>query len=301
MQSIGQALVEMRQAPIHDAMKLLLSQDNIHAVTMHCLSAVKPKGTAARVDAVHHHFTAFANEVKKYIDVNNDVGTMGKMFERDIEALATIWQVLQPVRKTKAIRQKSDWESEFRKTKVYRTLHQPGNCGLLLAWLVADKLSYFDPAETTVSARVGLIARLNLEKPFRKILSAAGRSREQSQRDICLLRIMTKHRSILTDADEHNRFLRMEQLFDDYDVREFIKVNFYNETWFYNKECFADMMHWLFLVSLIHDWKIDDGSERTNALKASQKIFFINEIERLSDRSEYDIEKLRKNLLLEES
>jgi hypothetical protein len=141
---------------------------------------------------------------------------------------------------------------------------------------------------------------LNLEKPFRKILLAAGRNREQSQRDICLLRIMTKHRSILTDADEHNRFLRMEQLFDDYDVREFIKVNLYNETWFYNKECFAEMMHWVFLISLIHDWKINGGPGRTNALKASQKFLFINEIEKLSDRSDYDIEKLRKILLLEE-
>ena len=68
-------------------------------------------------------------------------GRLGKIFARDIEALAAIWQVLQPVRKTKAKDQKSDWESGFRKTKVYRTLRQPANCGLLLSWLVADKLS----------------------------------------------------------------------------------------------------------------------------------------------------------------
>ena len=85
---------------------------------------------------------------------------------------------------------------------------------------------------------------------------------------------MAKHRGILTDADEHNRFLRMEQLFDDYDVREFIKVNLYNETWFYNKECFAEMMHWLFLVSLIHDWKLEDGPGRSKRTQGIAEILF---------------------------
>ena len=46
--------------------------------------------------------------------------------------------------------------------------------------------------------------------------------------------------------------------------------------------------------------RLEDGPGGVNALKASQKFFFINGIEKLSDRSEYDIEKLRRNLLLEE-
>ena len=258
VQSISQALVEMRQAPIHDAMKLLLSQDSITALTLSCLSTAKPKGKATQIDEVHHHFAAFLNEVKKYINADTDVGTIAKIFARDVEALAAIWQALQLVRKTKVKDQKSDWESGFRKTKVYRTLRQPANCGLLLSWLVADKLSYFNSAATPASARIDLISLLNLEKAFRKILSAGGRNHEQGRRDVCLLRIMAKHRGVLTDADEHNRFLRLERLFDDYDVREYIKVNLYNETWFYNKECFAEMMYWLFLVSLIHDWKLED-------------------------------------------
>ena len=45
---------------------------------MYCLSAAKPKGKATQIDEVHHQFTAFLNEVKKYINADNDVGTIGK-------------------------------------------------------------------------------------------------------------------------------------------------------------------------------------------------------------------------------
>ena len=300
VQSIGQALVEMRQTPIHEAMKLLLSQDNIAALTSYCSGTAKPKGKVTQIDEVHHQFTAFANGVKIYLNADIDIGMVGKLFARDVEALATIWQVLQPIQKTEVKTQRIEWETGFRKTKVYKSLRQPANCGLLLSWIAADKLSYFWPANSTASAKNDLIALLNLEKVFRKILLAAGRSREQAHRDISLLRILMKHRSILTDADEHNRFLKMEQLFDDYDVREYIKVNLYKETWFYNKECFAELIHWIFFVSLIHDWKTDAGSNRTNALTASRKFSVTSAIEELSDRSEYNIEKLRDVLSLEE-
>ncbi len=102
VQSISHALIEMRQAPIHDAMKILLSQDNISVLTKYCLSAAKLKANVTHIDEVVHQCTAFVNEAKKYINANDDIGTVGKEFVRDIDVLATISEVLQPVRKTKA-------------------------------------------------------------------------------------------------------------------------------------------------------------------------------------------------------
>ena len=300
VQSIGHILVEMRQAPIHEAVIALLSEESIAAIAAHPRGSTATGMKTTHAANVRRRFDSFANEVKKYLRSDADLGAIGAMFAHDVEAADAIWRILQPVRGKKSRIQGADWESGFRKSKVYKSLRQSANGGLLLSWMAADKLSYFGPAGASVSARSELIAALNLEQPFRKVFLAAGRSREQLQRDICLLRIMTKHRSFLTDADEHNRFLRMEQLFDDYDVREFIKVNFYNGTWFYNKECFVEMLHWLFVASLIHDWTLKESTAGANSVKATQKFFFINEVEELSDRSEYDIEKLRKNLLLEE-
>jgi len=301
VQSVGHALVEMRQAPIHDAVKALLSEDTIAAFQMRYLRTTKAATRATEIDGMQRCFDVFASEVKKYVKSDTDLRTIRPMFAHDIEAVGAIWRILQPVDATKSKNQIRDWGSGFRKSKVYKSLRQPAGCGLLLSWITADKLSNFLPSGSSAAAESELIAALNLEKPLRLAFLAAGRSREQLQREICLLRIMTRHRSFLTDADEHNRFLRMEQLFDDYDVREFIKVNLYNEKWFYNKECFTEMLHWLFLASLIHEWKVEEGPGPANLRNASQKFSFVNEVEKLSDQSEYDIEKLRKILLLDES
>ncbi len=300
VQSINQVLVDLRHAPIHDSVKLLLSPDNIAFLKIHCLAAGEPKANVKKTNEVERQFSVFAHEVKKYIHAEDDLSSIEKSFSRDIISLADIWHIVKTDLKKSSKSRKGGWESGFRKTKIYTTMNQPSHYGLLFSWLVADKLSHFTPANTQVSGKVDLFASLDLEKPLRKVFSAAGRNHEQVQRDICLLRILMKHQNILTDADTHNRFLRMEQLFDDYDVREFIKVNLYNETWFYNKECFAEMIQWLFLVSIIHDWNRGEASGRTNTSMAMQKFVFANEIEKLSNKSSYDIEKLRELLSLEE-
>ncbi len=301
VQSIGCLLVEMRQAPIHEAVIALLSEEIVTTFKAHSLRTARTAAKAIQIGEIQLRFESFSNEVKKHTRSSADLKAIGSMFLHDIEAAGAIWRILQPVRGKKSKKPSTDWESGFRKSKLFKMLPQSAGSGLLFSWIIVDKLSQFGPEDAPPSARTELIASLNLDKPFRKTFLAAGRSREQLQRDICLLRIMTKHRSFLTAADEHNRFLRMEQLFDDFDVREFIKVNLYNGTWYYNKECFSEMMQWLFFVSLIHEWNIEESPGSANVLKASQKFSFMNEVEQLSDRSEYDIEKLRKNLLLEET
>ena len=61
------------------------------------------------------------------------------------------------------------------------------------------------------------------------------------------------------------------------------------------------MMQWLFFVSIIHDWKREENSGRANTAMAMQKFIFTNEIGKLSNKSLYDIEKLRELLSSDES
>ncbi len=301
VQSIGHALAEMRQAPVHGAMRLLLSEECIAAVAAHCLTTAKPRGKVMSIDEVRNRFAAFASEVNTYLGTAADRENAGTKFSEDLGAVKAVWKILQPQPRRKGAPKENDWGTEFRKTKLYRSLRHPANCGLLLSWIAVDKLSLFVPAGASVSARTDLIAALNLEKPFRKLLASVGQSREQLQRGICLLRIITRHRAILTYADEHNRFLRMEQLFDDYDVREFIKVNLYDGKWYYNKECFTELMDWLFLISLVHDGTRADAAGGKTALTASQRFYFVPDVENLSDVSEYEVEHFRKSLSLDDA
>ncbi|MGA7159475.1 MAG: alpha-amylase family glycosyl hydrolase [Bacteroidota bacterium] len=299
VQSINRVLTELRLAPIHEAAELLLSRDNISSLKLHCLGAREPAANAKVIDRVRRQFSGFVNEVKKYLHARNDVSTIEISFSQDIASLAEVWRLMRPDMKRRGKSQKGDWKSVFHETEVYKAMNKPAHYGLLISWLIADKLSHFDLPDDPVSAKVTMFALLGLEKPFGKVFAAAGRNHEEMLRNVCLLRILVKHRNILTDADKHNCFLRMEELFEDYDVREFIKINLYSEKWFYNKECFEEMIHWLFLVSIIHEWKMDATSGQSNTAMAMQKIIFMNEIEKLSKKSSYESEKLRELLSLE--
>lgn len=93
----------------------------------------------------------------------------------------------------------------------------------------------------------------------------------------------------------------MEQLFNDYDVREFIKLNLFKETWYYNKECFIELMNWLLLISFIHDWKSETQSTQLIESAREKKYIFVKGLLQVSDKAGYQIEKLRALLSPDES
>ncbi|HTY11599.1 MAG TPA: alpha-amylase family glycosyl hydrolase [Bacteroidota bacterium] len=298
--SIHQSLVEMRQAPVHDAVKALLSEDNVASLRSYCLPTIKGKIKRGSVDEIFGYFSAFVRETEKYTGAHYDVKKGKEYLQRNIENLSSLWQNLQPAVKPRAQGRLEGWQKEFKNTEVYKTLRQPARSGLLLSWLVGTALTRPERNATPTVTAVDLFTQINLEKVLLKTFSNLGRNHEQAKRDVCLLEILVRHQHLLTDADEHNRFMRMEKLFDDYDVREYVKVNLYHDTWFYNKECFEEMLGWLFVVSVVNDWHGEQHLRHVNAEMCSRKITFVNEVKQISDRSQYDIDRLRKNLSLEE-
>ena len=301
IQSVQQALLEVKQAPMHEAAKALFTPSNVAALKVYCLSAQKSKVSGRKIDGIGHQFTALFEEVKKYIHRNNDVSLITKHFLTEIDTVTETWQLLKPAPEKTAKGKKRDWRTDLRKARVFKDLDGQAYWAILFSWMVAEKLSHFRVDDPLAFQTTNLFTTLNLEKPFGRLLSTGGRNQEQVQRDLCLLRILSKHPAILTDANANNRFLKMEQLLNDYDVREFIKLNLFRETWYYNKECFIEVTNWLLLISLIHDWKIDTDAERLNQPVREKKYVFVKELQELSEKADYRIEKLRALLSLDES
>ena len=113
------------------------------------------------------------------------------------------------------------------------------------------------------------------------------------RREISLVRVLARHSHLLVDADAHNRFIKMTQLFDDYEVREFIKVNLHEGTWFFNKESLQELLRWLFLISIVQVLRGSAVSPAERGSLFSERFAFIRELEELSTKSGYDVEKLR--------
>ena len=299
--SIQHAFLEIKQAPIHEAAKALFSPSNVAALKTYCLGTRRSKASVKRATEIVHQFNALFEEIKKYVGATNGVNVITNRFETDIDTVTDTWQFLKsaPAHPTK--NKNRDWTTDVRKARIFKDLEEPAYWGIVFAWMVAEKLTHFVLEGHAPPQPADLFTMLGLEKPFGKLLSSGGRNQEEVQRDLCLVRILSKHPSLLTDANANNRFLKMEQLFNDYDVREFIKLNLFKETWYYNKECFAELLNWLLLVSLIHDWKSDTQSVQLTESAREKKYVFVKGMLQLSDKAGYQIEKLRTLLSPDES
>jgi len=84
---LAQALVECRQAPIHDAMRLLLSEDSIKALTLYCLSTVKPKGKVTQIDEVSSSVYRVYERSEKVLNTENDVEALGRYSRKMLKHL----------------------------------------------------------------------------------------------------------------------------------------------------------------------------------------------------------------------
>jgi hypothetical protein len=210
-----------------------------------------------------------------------------------LEAIAGVWGLSVDVSKRNEEVKISARKIKNAKSDLLKDLVQSNNLVLLYCWLVIEELGLVGLQESAALKVPDSFKVFGLEKPLSRILVDQGRSRGQARRELSLLRILSKHSHLLVDADSHNRFIKMERLFDDYDVREFIKVNLHKGTWFYHQESLQELLRWLLLVSVARTLREGVVSSKDQKRVFSQRLEFIRELEELSEMSGFDVEKLR--------
>lgn len=295
VRNIRQALIEMRQRPLHDGVRKVLTSEHVRALESRCFGPGKiDPGTFERIG---REIGALAQETKGHLHPETDPPLVAKQFWRDIDAVSQLWEETRPpVGGTTRVRRRA------RRGKIHprwQLLPMRGSESVttLFAWCLAESLVGASQNSIALPQVPEAFRKLNLEKPLAEIFSSEGHSKERIHRSLMLIRIVSKHQTILTDASVNNRYLRLEQLLNDYDVREFIRLNLFRETWYYHKESFNELLRWLLLVSVIRDWRTDPESKDPNRLMLEQKTIFVRNIEALSEKSGCKIEQLRSYLL----
>ncbi|MBI3766776.1 MAG: alpha-amylase, partial [Ignavibacteriales bacterium] len=277
-----QALKEYQLAPVHTALGELLSKQVVGDIVQVCFP--KAKATKSREQKIHQvvqkvqHLLTLAAMLSP---TEADTSVVAAEFKTDLIELAeffsheSLWK-FDKGRNSSKISHVSGWGIESRNRSDHR------NILILISWLVVRRLSRL--------ASTDVFEQLDLARAFERIFQNAGRSRDELNDDLALLRIRLKHQTIFMDFTRRDDYRPFAELLEQPDVLDRIKVNVYNNVTYYNKESFEELMWWLFIVESFDQMRM--GTAGTN--KTSAGYNRLCHILKVSDQCAYKFEALKR-------
>lgn len=133
---------------------------------------------------------------------------------------------------------------------------------------------------------------LRLDDLLKKVLMENGELYSSVETIIQLLKNVLRHHQAVI-AGKGDEIMIVEKVLSDYDSANFIGVNQYNDTWYYNKEQFELLIHWLVTIRTFFN-----GSELPgNSERFTEAGLTVQRITDASRKSGYEVEKLKELLL----
>ena len=288
--SVQRELEDVRQEQIRKSVELLFSRGDLSTLKSLLVITGTRRSKVAWGDKVSAHAEALYQSVSDYLHVQADPVKISQELGGDIDVVRSLWSLVQTpsVKKSRKKKEKSETESDI----ILKELEDPRRHILLLSWLVAGKLSHFRPPDTVDERKVDIYERIGLERALEKVMSSVFSTDIEAMRALTLLRIMVKHHAFLYDSVGSAKMPSIDRFLNDYDVRDFIKVNHFKDTWFFNKESFEELLHWLLIPALVSSArKLESSAPKLSDI--TNLCLVVDTLLGLSDRSGYQIEKLR--------
>ena len=111
---------------------------------------------------------------------------------------------------------------------------------------------------------------------------------------LTVIKLLTGHQRWFEakPSDQKQAYAVLESLLKDSEVQQFLKVNQYNDIWWFNKEAFEEMLWWLMMVAALTIGS--DPLRPVNAVVAELERCYsmIQTWQKAEKKSEYQVEKL---------
>jgi hypothetical protein len=121
---------------------------------------------------------------------------------------------------------------------------------------------------------------------------------ETTWRAVILVKLLTSHQRWfeVKPPDQKQTSAILESLFKDDEVQQFLRVNQYNDIWWFNKEAFEELLWWLLLIAAV-----EIGSDPLRPINEVVKELngcysMIQTWQKAEEQSEYQVEKLMEGV-----
>jgi hypothetical protein len=170
----------------------------------------------------------------------------------------------------------------------------PSTWATLLSWLFVHALGKVVSQTDFIELSRSWMDEWRLGKTIASVLRDLGLEEEAAWKSVTLIKWLTSHQRwfVLKPSGQKPAYQVLESLLKDSEVHQYLQVNRYNDTLWFNKETFEELLRWLMRVAAV---EISSDPQRSahEVVKEMERCYrIIQTLKTAEKKSGYQIEKL---------
>jgi glycosidase len=320
--SIDQLRIDLKLKPMHDAYYNIFDSVLFDSIDTY-LREGKIEDFGEKEKFVTNRYQYFIGQVRYWYNQKSDLISMTKEFREGIYTIRELNNLIE--NESFTIERSELLTEEFGKSiLISRQSNYHQNLLLYMIWLSINNTGSIFDLKDIAEKSLSILSDLLLYYPIRDIIRRLGRSEFEIDKEIILLRILTRYKSYNYEVSrQHYELVHNDKLFardtsvykrlgpreaeilvdllNDFEVRDFIGVNNYEGILYYSKENFEELLDWLMtlgITSFIANEK-DKTINNNNLVNFIKVTFHLNRmIKEISRQSGYRLEVLKDYILI---
>ena len=287
--SIDKALRDMLLQPLQNAFKELVNSLTFRRLIETRITPLQAKVDQRLMEEIETKMTRLFQEVKHFSGGKEEEKVIVQEIRRKLEAILYLpiitrrYPRLQP-RGIKAA-------AEYLHKKMIDSTY---TWATLFGWLFVHALGKVITPRNFERQSLTWIDEWRLGKTILGVLKDLGLEETAAWNSLTAIKWLTGHQTWFEKrpSDQKQVHAILESLFRDSDVQEFLRINRYNDIWWYNKEAFEEMLWWLMMVAALTIGS--DSLRPVNAVveEIQRGYAMIQTWQKAGEASDYQVEKL---------
>jgi len=291
--SIAGALREKLLQPLQDAFRELVNADMFHRLMEARITQPQAQLDQTFMEGIEKKITALLQQAKQLNGGGEEEIPIAKEIRRKLETILYLpiitsrYPQLQP----KGVKAAAEYLHNGLTHSIY-------SWSTLFSWLFIHGLGKVAAPKDFTEQSLGWVDEWKLGKTISGVLKEMGLDEATGRRIIILAKLLTGHQRWfeVKEPGQAQSYGILESLLKDGEVQQFLKVNQYNDIWWFNKEAFEEMLWWLMLIAAL-----EIGSDPLRPVNAVveelQGCYAMIQIwQKAGEKSEYQVEKLLSTL-----
>jgi glycosidase len=287
--SIEEVFKEMLLRPLHNAFKELVNADMVRRLTE--ARIIQPQGQLDQhlIEEIEKKMINLLREVKQFSGGREDEMTIAREVRQKLEAILYLpiitsrYSRLQP----KGVKAAAEY--------LHKKLDDsPYIWATLFSWLFIHALGkVVNPRDFAGQSRTWM-DEWRFGKIIFGVLRDSGLDEAAAWSALTIIKLLTGHQRWFEakSSDQKQAYAILVSLFKDGEVQQCLRVNQFNDIWWFNKEAFEEMLWWLMMVAAL-----TIGSDPLRPVNVVIKELerchsIIQTWQKAEKKSEYQVEKL---------
>jgi hypothetical protein len=282
--SIEDAIREMLLQPLQNAFKGLVNGGVLRRLMEARITQPQAQLNQAFMEEIEKKMIDFLRESKKISDGREEEIAIAREIRYKLEAILYLPIITShfPRLQPKGVKAAASYLNK-------KLNDLPYTWGTLFSWLFVHALGKVASQTDFPEQGRSWIDEWRLDQTIAGALKELGLGEATALRAVILVKVLTSHQQWF---DQKGAYPVIEKLLKDSQAQQFLMVNRYKETLWFNKESFEEMLWWLMLIAAVEIGfdPLRPASEMVKELAACYGM--IQSLDEAKGKSEYQVEKL---------